>query len=59
MTASLQPIANISVPALQGYTVPLLASPSASVPQLYVAASSNPDIAVTVPRGDFWTVGVS
>ena len=59
MTASLQPIANLTVPALQGYTVPLLASSSDVFPQNYVTESSNPDIAVTVPQGNFWTVGVA
>jgi cyclophilin family peptidyl-prolyl cis-trans isomerase len=59
LAALLQPIANVSVPALQGYTVPLLASPPAADPLDYVVTSSNPDIAVTVPQGEFWTVGVS
>ncbi|HKI21361.1 MAG TPA: hypothetical protein VKA15_25935 [Isosphaeraceae bacterium] len=49
MTASLQPIANLTVPVLQGYTVSLLASPTAIYPQSYLAISSNPDIAATVP----------
>ena len=59
LAASLLPIANVSVPALQGYTVPLLASSSDANPQNYVATSSNPDIAVTIPQGNFWTVGVA
>ncbi len=59
LAASLLPIANVSVPALQGYTVPLLASSSDAFPQNYVVSSSNPDIAVTIPQGNFWTVGVA
>jgi cyclophilin family peptidyl-prolyl cis-trans isomerase len=52
-------MANVSVPALQGDTVPLLASSPAADPLTYLVTSSNPDIAATVPQGDFWTVGVS
>jgi cyclophilin family peptidyl-prolyl cis-trans isomerase len=59
LTASLQPIANISVPALQGYTVPLLTSSTGTAPQTFVVTSSNPDIAVTSPQGEFWTIDVS
>jgi cyclophilin family peptidyl-prolyl cis-trans isomerase len=59
LTASLQPIANISVPALQGYTVPLLSSSTGTDPQTFVVTSSNPDIAVTSAQGEFWTIDVS
>jgi cyclophilin family peptidyl-prolyl cis-trans isomerase len=59
MAASLQPIANLTVPALQGYTVPLLASPATTDNQDFFVTSSNPDIAVTAAPEDYWTVGVS
>jgi hypothetical protein len=59
MTVSLQPIANLTVPALQGYTVPLLASPTTIDSQDYLVTSSNPDIAATVAPQEFWTVSVS
>ncbi len=58
MTASLTPIANLSVPALQGYQQPLDGS-GTSDNQTFTATSSNPNIKVTVPQGDFWTITVS
>jgi cyclophilin family peptidyl-prolyl cis-trans isomerase len=59
LTASLQPIAPVSVPALQGMTVPLLANSGASDAQTFTATSSNPDIAVSIAQGPFWTIGVA
>jgi len=59
LTASLQVIAPITVPALQGYTVPLLANPGATDPQAFTVSSSNPDIAVSIAQGPFWTIGVA
>jgi peptidyl-prolyl cis-trans isomerase B (cyclophilin B) len=59
LTASLQAIAPITVPALQGYTVPLLANSSASDPQTFTVSSSNPDIAVSIAQGPFWTIDVA
>ena len=59
LTASLQTIAPITVPALQGYTVPLLANSGASDPQTFTVSSSNPDIAVSIAQGPFWTIDVA
>ena len=51
MTASLQPITNLSVPALQGSTVPLLANTSATNPQTFTVTSSNPDVTASIAQG--------
>lgn len=59
MTASLQTISNVSVPALQGTTVPLLANSGATDPQTFTVTSSNPDITASIAQGPFWTLGVS
>ena len=59
MTASLQAISTVSVPALQGYTVPLLANSGATDAQTFTVTSSNPDITASVAQGPFWTLGVS
>ena len=59
LTASLQGISELSVPALQGYTVPLLANTGATDPQTFTVTSSNPDITASIAKGPFWTVGVS
>ena len=59
MTASLQAISEVSVPALQGTTVPLLANTGATDAQTYTVTSSNPDISASVAQGPFWTLGVS
>jgi cyclophilin family peptidyl-prolyl cis-trans isomerase len=59
MTASLQPIASVSVPALQGTTVPLTANTGATEPQTFTVTSSNPDISASIAQGPFWTLGVS
>jgi cyclophilin family peptidyl-prolyl cis-trans isomerase len=59
MTASLQPITNVSVPALQGSTVPLLANTGATDPQTYTVTSSNPDVTASIAQGPFWNLGVS
>jgi cyclophilin family peptidyl-prolyl cis-trans isomerase len=58
-TASLQPITNLTVPAQQGYTQPLLASTGATAPQTFTVTSSNPEVAVSIAQGPFWSVGVS
>ncbi|MGO9920712.1 MAG: peptidylprolyl isomerase, partial [Isosphaeraceae bacterium] len=59
MTASLQAIPAVTVPALQGYTVPLLANSGTTDAQTFTVTSSNPDIAASVAQGPFWTLGVS
>jgi cyclophilin family peptidyl-prolyl cis-trans isomerase len=58
-SASLQPIANLSVPSLQGATVPLLAGTGQTDAQTYTVTSSNPDIAASIATGPFWNVGVA
>jgi len=59
LTASLQAISAVTVPALQASTVPLLANSGASAAQTFTVASSNPDITASVAQGPFWTIGVS
>ena len=59
LTATLQAIPNLQVPAQQGYTVPLLADTGATNPQTFTVTSSNPDIAASIIQGQFWTLGVS
>ncbi len=59
LTATLQAISNLSVPAQQGYTVPLLAATGATNPQTFTVTSSNPDIAASIIQGQYWTIGVS
>jgi cyclophilin family peptidyl-prolyl cis-trans isomerase len=57
MTASLQPISNLTVPAQQGYTLPLNGSGTTDA-QTFTVSSSNPDIAASIPTGPFWTINV-
>ena len=59
LTATLQPISNLTVPAQQGYTQPLLAARGPPTPQTFTVTSSNPDIAASIEQGPFWTLGVS
>ena len=59
LTASLQPITSFTVPALQGFTQPLLANTGATDPQTFTVTSSNPDIAASIHTGPFWNIGVS
>jgi cyclophilin family peptidyl-prolyl cis-trans isomerase len=58
LSASLGTIANLSVPALQGYTQPLDGSATTDA-QTFSASSSNPDIAVSIVSTTFWNVGIS
>ena len=58
-SATLQPIANVTVPSQQGTTIPLLAATGATDPQTYTVTSSNPDIAASIAQGPFWNLGVS
>ena len=46
-SATLQPIANVTVPSQQGTTIPLLAASGATDPQTYTVTSSNPNIAAS------------
>jgi cyclophilin family peptidyl-prolyl cis-trans isomerase len=57
LTASLQPISNLTVPAQQGYTLPLNGSGTTDA-QTFTVTSSNPDIAASIPTGPFWTINV-
>jgi cyclophilin family peptidyl-prolyl cis-trans isomerase len=57
LTASLQPISNLTVPAQQGYTLPLNGSGTTDA-QTFTITSSNPDIAASIASGPFWTVNV-
>jgi cyclophilin family peptidyl-prolyl cis-trans isomerase len=61
MTASLQPISNLTVPAQQGYTLPLQSADTSATahPQTFAITSSNPNIAVSIAQGPFWSLGVS
>ncbi len=59
LTASLQPITNLTVPAQQGYTLPLLANTGATDDQTFTVTSSNPNIVASIAEGPFWTLGVS
>ena len=59
LTASLAPIANVTVPAQLGYQLPLDGSGNTDPSQTFTATSSNPDIKVSVAQGQFWTVTVS
>jgi cyclophilin family peptidyl-prolyl cis-trans isomerase len=58
LLAALAPIPALSVPALQGYTLPLDGSGTTDA-QTFTASSSNPDIAVSIVSTTFWTVGIS
>jgi cyclophilin family peptidyl-prolyl cis-trans isomerase len=58
-SATLQPIANVTVPSQQGTTIPLLAASGATDPQTYTVTSSNPNIVASIATGPFWTLGVS
>ncbi len=57
LTATLEPIGNLSVPVNLGYQVPLDGGTGA--PQTYDVASSNPDIKASVAQGKFLTFNVS
>src|SRR6516165_2318491 len=58
LAASLQTTPAMTVPALQGDTVPLLAKSGATDPQTFTVSSSNPDIPFSIAHGPFWTIGV-
>src|SRR5262249_5673231 len=58
LMASLAAISNLSVPAQQGYTVPLDGS-GTTQDQTFTVTSSNPAIAASIVQGPFWTVNVT
>ena len=59
LTASLQPIADLSVPAQLGDQVVLDGSGNTNPSQTYTVSSDNPDIQVSVAQGPYWTLTVS
>jgi cyclophilin family peptidyl-prolyl cis-trans isomerase len=59
LSASLQMIAPVTVPALQGFAVPLLANTGATDAQTYTVTSNNANIVASVAKGPFWTLNVS
>jgi len=61
LTASLQPITGLSVPAQQGAVIPLLATTQTPTtdPQTFTVTSTQPNIGASIIQGPFWTVGVS
>ncbi len=59
LTVSLQPIANLTVPAQLGYQLALDGSGDTDPGQTYSVSSNNPDVQVSVAQGQFWTITVS
>lgn len=59
MTASLAPIADVSVPAAQGYQLTLDGSQSGAAKQIFTATSDNPNVKVNIAQGQFWTINVT
>src|SRR5262249_3267728 len=57
LTASLQPVSNLTVPAQQGFTLPLNGSGTPDA-QTFTVTSSNPNIAASIISGPFWTINV-
>lgn len=58
MTASLAVIPDVAAPAGQGYQLPLDGSASGATSQTFAATSDNPNIAVNVADGQFWTLAI-
>ena len=57
MTASIMPIAAVSVPQYQGYQVPVLAGTTHA--QTFTVTSDNPGVKASVAQGQFWTITVA
>src|SRR5271157_4230591 len=57
LTATLLPIANVTVPAQLGYQLTL--DSGGSTDQTYTATSSNPNIQVSAAQGQFWRLTVN
>ncbi len=55
LAASLAPISNLTVPTLQGYTLPLDGTGTTDA-QTFTVTSSNPAIGASIASGDFWTL---
>jgi len=61
LAASLAPIANLTVPAQQGYALPLEASATTTDAQTFSVTriSGSSDIVASIIQGPFWTVNVN
>lgn len=59
LTASLAPLADLSVPAQLGYQLALDGSANPNSSQLYTVSSDNPHIHVSIAQGPYWTLTVS
>ena len=59
LTASLQPITSLTVPAQQGAVIQLLAQSTTTDPQTFTVTSSQPNVVASVVQGQFWTLGIS
>ena len=60
LTASLAAIANLSVPAQQGYTLPLDGSGTTDAQNFTITQTSgSPDITASIAQGTFWTINVT
>ncbi len=60
LAASLAPIANLSVPAQQGYVLPLDGSGTTDAQRFSITrVSGSPEIVASMAQGPFWTVDVS
>ena len=57
MTASIEPIADVTSPQYQGYQVPIVAGTTHQ--QTYTVTSDNPGVKASITQGRFLTVGVS
>ena len=58
-SASLQPIANLTVPPSKAIHSPCSPTAAPTDAQTYTVTSSNPNIAASIAKGPFWNVGVS
>jgi cyclophilin family peptidyl-prolyl cis-trans isomerase len=60
LLASLAAIANLTVPAQQGYTLPLDGSGTTADQTFTITRiSGSPDITASIPQGPFWTINVN
>jgi cyclophilin family peptidyl-prolyl cis-trans isomerase len=55
LTASLAPISNLTVPTLQGYTLPLDGTGTTDA-QTFTVTSSNPAVGASIASDEFWTL---
>jgi len=60
LAASLAPIANLTVPAQQGYALPLYGSGTTDAQRFSITRiGGSPDIVASIAQGPFWTMDVS